>query len=323
MGQTERILRIQQMLQDRRVVSRETFLGELEVSPAQFKRDLAFLRDRFQVQIEYDPRKHGYLVAHGEDAASVELPGPMYTAREIHSLLIVEDLVKQLQPGLLDEHLKPLRERLKLLLGRRDLPSDEIRKRIRILHMASRPSEPRHFRQVSQATLMRRRLRLRYYNRARDDSTDREISPQRLVYYRGNWYLDAWCHLRNDLRSFAVDAMQKVSMTPTPAQEIETASLDAHLGAGYGIFSGAADKSAVLRFEPTAARWVGAERWHAKQSQKLEPTGHLVLTVPYANEPELVMDILRYGADVEVLAPESLRATVFDRLRKTLTRYSK
>jgi predicted DNA-binding transcriptional regulator YafY len=311
------------MLRDRRVVSRETFLRELEVSPAQFKRDLAFLRDRFQVQIEYDPQKRGYLVAHGEDAASVELPGPMYTAREIHALLIVEDLVKQLQPGLLDEHLKPLRERLKLLLGRRDLPSDEIRKRIRILHMASRPSEPRHFRQVSQATLVRRRLRLRYYNRARDDSTDREISPQRLVYYRGNWYLDAWCHLRNDLRSFAVDAMQKVSMTATPAQEIETASLDAHLGAGYGIFSGVADKSAILRFEPTAARWVAAERWHAKQSHKLEPTGHLVLTVPYANEPELVMDILRYGADVEVLAPESLRATVFDRLRKTLTRYSK
>ena len=95
------------MLQDRRVVSREMFLGELEVSPAQFKRDLAFLRDRFQVQIEYDPGKRGYVIAHGEEAASVELPGPMYTAREIHALLIMEDLVKQLQPGLLDEHIKP------------------------------------------------------------------------------------------------------------------------------------------------------------------------------------------------------------------------
>src|SRR5690242_15359493 len=129
MGQAERILRVQQMLHDRRVVSRETFLNELEVSPAQFKRDLAFLRDRFQVQIEYDPQKRGYIIAHAEEGAKVELPGPMYTSREIHALLIMEDLVKQLQPGLLDEHLKPLRERLKLLLGRADLPSDEIRKR--------------------------------------------------------------------------------------------------------------------------------------------------------------------------------------------------
>jgi predicted DNA-binding transcriptional regulator YafY len=323
MSQTERILKIQQMLKDQRVVSRAGFLDELEISPAQFKRDLVFLRDRFQIQIEYDPQKRGYLIADSENGASVELPGPMYTAGEIHALLIMEDLVKQLQPGLLDEHLKPLRERLKLLLGRKDLPSDQIRKRIRILHMASRPSEPRHFRLVSQATLMRRRLRLLYYNRTRDDSTDREVSPQRLVYYRGNWYLDAWCHLRNDLRSFAVDAMRKVSLSPTPAQEVESASLDAHLGAGYGIFSGVADKCAVLRFEPAAARWVSAERWHAKQNSELEPSGHLVLTVPYANEPELVMDILRYGPDVEVLAPDSLRQTVIDRLRKNLTRYSK
>jgi predicted DNA-binding transcriptional regulator YafY len=323
MSQTERILRIQQILQDRQVVPRATFLDELEVSPAQFKRDLAFLRDRFQVQIEYDPEKRGYLLAHDKEAASVELPGPMYTAREIHALLIMEDLVKQLQPGLLDEHLKPLRERLKLLLGRADLPSDQIRKRIRILHMASRPSGPRHFRLVSQATLMRRRLRLRYYNRGRDDLTDREVSPQRLVYYRGNWYLDAWCHLRKDLRSFAVDAMRKVSLSPTAAQEVDATSLDAHLGAGYGIFSGVADKFAVLRFEPAAARWVSAECWHAKQRHELEPSGHLILTVPYANEPELVMDILRYGPDVEVLSPASLRETVIERLRKNLIRYSK
>jgi predicted DNA-binding transcriptional regulator YafY len=323
MSQTERILKIQQMLHDRGVVSQATFRSEFQVSNAQFKRDLAFLRDRFQVPIEYDAKKRGYLIPPSEDGLTVELPGPMYTAKEIHGLLIMEDLVKQLQPGLLDEHLKPLRERLKLLLGREDLPSDEIRKRIRILHMASRQSEPRHFRQVSQATLTRKRLKLRYYNRTRDDSTDREVSPQRLVYYRGNWYLDAWCHLRNDLRSFAVDAMKKVSLTDIAAQEIETASLDANLGAGYGIFSGVADKSAILRFEPTAARWVAAERWHAKQIHAVEPTGHLVLTVPYSNEPELVMDILRYGADVEVLAPDALRATVTQRLKDTLGKYIK
>ena len=51
----------------------------------------------------------------------------------------MQDLINQLQPGLLDEHLGPLRERLRLLFGREDLRSEEIRKRIRLLHMASRP----------------------------------------------------------------------------------------------------------------------------------------------------------------------------------------
>ena len=321
MGQTERVLRIQQILRERPAVSRRTFLEELEISPAQFKRDLTFLRDRFQLRIDYDPRHRAYVLAQDDESADVELPGPMYTAREIYALLTMQDLINQLQPGLLDEHLGPLRERLKLLLGREDLRSDEIRKRIRILHMASRPVEPRFFSMVTQATLMRRRLNISYYTRTSDAHTEREVSPQRIVFYRGNWYLDAWCHLRQDLRSFAVDAIQKVSLSEKPARELETAALDAHLGAGYGIFSGSADQEAVLRFEPAASRYIVAERWHANQTQFLEPSGHLILKVPFANQQELIMDILRYGPDVQVLAPQALKHQIKVRLKDALERY--
>jgi len=321
MSQTERVLRIQQILRERPAVSRRTFLDELEISAAQFKRDLAFLRDRFQLRIDYDPRHRGYVLAQEGEAADVQLPGPMYTVREIYALLIMQDLIEQLQPGLLDQHLEPLRLRLELLLGHKDLRSDEIRRRIRILHMASRPVEPRYFSVVTQATLTRRRLDLRYYTRARDDYTDREVSPQRLVFYRGNWYLDAWCHLRQDLRSFAVDAIQKVSLSDKDARELDTGALDAHLGAGYGIFSGSAGEQAILRFEPAAARYITAEKWHANQVQILEPSGHLILKVPFSNQQELVMDILRYGPDVQVLAPESLKHHIRHRLKDALERY--
>jgi predicted DNA-binding transcriptional regulator YafY len=320
-SQTERLFRIEQILRERSVVSRRAFLEELEISPAQFKRDLAFLRDRFQLQIDYDPQQNGYFIARDSETPEISLPGPMYTIQEIHALLVIQDLINQLQSGLLDEHLGPMRERLKLLLGGEDLRSEEIRRRIRILHMASRPVAPRNFQKVSEATLTRKRIHIRYYSRDRDDLTERDVSPQRLVFYRGNWYLDAWCHLREDLRSFAVDAMEDVSVLAESAQEIATEALDAHLGAGYGIFSGIADKQAVLRFEPWAARFVGAERWHAKQKQEVEPSGHLLLTVPYANEQELIMDILRYGSDVEVIAPNDLKQKVKLRLSEALAKY--
>jgi DNA repair protein SbcC/Rad50 len=70
-----------------------------------------------------------------------------------------------------------------------------------------------------------------------------------------------------------VDAIEAVSETKEAAQEIKTEALDANLGAGYGIFAGPAHESAVLRFQPFVARWVEAERWHAKQSLKREPDG--------------------------------------------------
>ena len=139
--------------------------------------------------------------------------------------------------------------------------------------------------------------------------------------YRGTWYLDAWCHLRNDLRSFAVDAIREARLLEARAKQIADAELDAHLGAGYGIFAGRKVEWATLRFTPEAARWVSAQSWHPQQRAKTEQDGSYVLELPYAEAPELVMEILKYGADVEVLAPASLRERVATALRDGARRY--
>jgi predicted DNA-binding transcriptional regulator YafY len=171
------------------------------------------------------------------------------------------------------------------------------------------------------ATLSRRRLELKYCSRFHNEETVREVSPQRLVYYRANWYLDSWCHLRNGLRSFALDMIREAEISQTPADEIPDEELDAHLGRGYGIFAGAPRNTAVLRFEPQVTRWIFRENWHSKQTQHIEPSGHLVLSVPYSEDYELTMDILRYGANVEVLAPDHLRRHVEEQLRAAADRY--
>jgi predicted DNA-binding transcriptional regulator YafY len=322
MSQTERVLRIQQMLQANKVIPREEFLGELEVSLATFKRDLEFLRSRFQVNIEWDRERGGYYcegLRSGGGEGSI--PGPMYSTSEIHALLLMQDLLIQLQPGLVEVDLAPLRQRLQQLLGTRYFEPDQIRRRVRILHMASRPVDAKCFQLVSMATLSRRRLHLTYFGRFHNEETVREVSPQRLVYYRANWYLDSWCHLRNDLRTFALDMIRDAKISDTVADEIPDEELDANLGGGYGIFTGAPRNTAVLRFEPQVTPWVSREIWHSKQTQHIEPTGHLVLSVPYSWDYELTMDILRYGANVEVLEPDDLRRRVEEQLRAAANRY--
>lgn len=322
MSQTERIHRIHQMLQQQKVISRPIFLQELEVSRSQFKRDLAFLRDRLQVQIEWDSEQRGYRLcpaAPGSDPQ--ELPGPMYQRSEIHALLVIHEFLAQIQPGLLDPHLEPLRERLSRFLGTAAAPSQKIRERVRILSTASRPVGGRQFRAISEATLARRRLRITHYRRPARREIEREISPQRLVYYRANWYVDSWCHLRQDVRRFAIDAIQRAVILRGAAQEISAEILDQQLGNGYGIFSGGVQKRAVLRFEPEIAQWVSNERWHPDQEQQIDFAGSLTLTVPYAEEQELVMDILRYGSRVDVIQPTSLRERVKAELSCALQKY--
>jgi predicted DNA-binding transcriptional regulator YafY len=323
MDRTERFYRIDQLLQERKTASFAQIQEALGVSRATVKRDLQYLRDRFSAPIVYDREAGGYrFEQQGKYDPKYELPGLWFNASEIHALLMMQNLLEEVQPGLLGPHIAPLQARLKSLLGSRDDAPEEIARRIRILHATKRRADLRHFEVLATALLKRRRLRIRHWNRAADVETEREVSPQRLIYYRDNWYLDCWCHLREEVRSFAVDAIRAATLLDAAAREVPKRELAAVLGAGYGIFSGAKVEWAKLRFTPEHARWVSAEQWHPDQKSRFEPDGHYVLEIPYANPTELAMDILRHGAGVEVLAPPALRQRLKEEIAAMATRYA-
>lgn len=316
MDRTERFYKIDQLLQERRATPLALMVEELGVSRATIKRDLEYLRDRLNAPIVWDPSMRGYRYEQSQnDGQRYSLPGLWLNSSEIHALLSMEHLLSNLQPGLLGPHIKPLQARIRMLLDAGDHSVAELTRRIRVLNIAARPVEPAHFETIASGLLRRRRLKLKHYNRHLDEITFREVSPQRLVYYRENWYLDAWCHLRKGLRSFGVDAMRAVELQSMKARNVADAMLDAELGAGYGIFAGQQTKRAVLRVHADRARWIALEKWHSAQESHFDEEGHYVLTVPYSNDTELLMDILRYGPDVEVLAPAELREKAREKLR--------
>ncbi|MBX3677853.1 MAG: WYL domain-containing protein [Rhodocyclaceae bacterium] len=323
MDRTERFYRIDQLLNDRKVVPFSTLVEKLEVSRATIKRDLEYMRNRLNAPIVWDRDEGGYRFTGREGgAAQYELPGLWFSAQEVHALLTMQHLLMGLDSGgLLGPHIAPLLARLRALLGTTDDTTEEIHKRIRILGMASRRMALDHFAVVGSALLRRKRLLISHYVRARDETIEREVSPQRLVHYRDNWYLDAWCHLRNDLRSFAVDAIRRAEIIEQAARNIPEKTLDSVLGAGYGIFSGRKITWARLRFTPERARWVSLEQWHPRQKARFDKDGTYLLEVPFSDSRELVMDILKQGAGVEVLAPAALRKDVATQLQKALDQY--
>jgi len=321
MDRLERFYKIDRLLKERRQVSFADFKRELGMSPASVKRDLAYMRDRFNAPIEYDRDANGYRFGAPRSGPRYELPGIWFNASEVLALLTTLRMLGDLQPGMLDGQIEPLRERLRAILGSGDHSWEEVEKRIRIFQLGRRESKPAHFSVVAAAVLKRTRLWIRHYNRKKDEETEREISPQRLVHYRDNWYVDAWCHLREDLRSFAVDAIREAVLKDTSAREVSEAQLDEHLGSGYGIFAGRKVEWAKLRFTAEAARWVSAQSWHPKQRARFEADGSYLLEVPYAEDGELLMEIMKYGADVEVLAPDSLRKRAAQSLAQAARRY--
>lgn len=310
MDRSERFKKIRQTLERSHAVAFEDLRALLEVSRATLNRDLAYLRDRLGTPIVFDRDARGYRIDRARSASGgqIELPGMWFSAPEIHALLTMQHLLANLDPGgLLAQHIEPLVARLNQLLGGGDDTAEEIRRRILIVGLGKRAMKLEHFERVGSALLRRKRMLIAYYSRGRGELAEREISPQRLVHYRENWYLDAWCHKRRGLRNFAVDSIRRAHILEKPAREITPKTVDAALGPGYGIFAGRRLKWATLRFTPERARWVAAEHWHPRQRGRFEDDGHYVLEIPYADHRELQMDILKHGAQVEVLAPAELR----------------
>lgn len=255
MNPLERFYLIDNLLQKQTIVPRATILDELEISPATFKRDLEYMRSRFNAPIVWDREAGGYRYDRTPAAGrKFELPGLWFSEREAFALATMRQLLSSLDPaGLIGPQLAPLQARLDAMLGQG------------------------------------------------------EVSPQRLVHYRDNWYLDGWCHLRNGLRSFAVDSIEAAVLLDKPARDVTEKTLDAWVDAGYGIFSGERVAWARLRFSPSRARWVATEAWHPQQRSSVDGEGRYLLELPYADDRELILDILRHGGEVEVLAPPELR----------------
>jgi predicted DNA-binding transcriptional regulator YafY len=320
----ERFYKIDQLLKERKAVSFSAMCSSLGVSRATLKRDLEYMRERFHAPIEYDREANGYRFGRPPTGPRYELPGLWFSADEAYALLSMHTLLAELEPGLLAPHVGPLQERLRALLGGEPAWKD-IEKRIKVFQPERRKGAGKNsisfFGLIATAVLRRERLWIRHYNRKDDRETEREVSPQRLVHYRGNWYVDAWCHLREDLRSFAVDAIRAAELRASRAKEIPAKELDEHLGAGYGIFAGRKVEWATLRFTPEAARWVSAQSWHPKQRARFEADGSYVLELPYAEDRELLMEIMKYGPDVEVLGPENLRSRAAQSLKAAARRY--
>ena len=322
MSNRERIYKIDQMLNNKQHITMADLIQRLEVSKPTVKRDLQYMRDNLNAPIIFDRDSGTYRFESQGPGMRYELPGLWFSAEEIHALMTMQHLLAGIDSGgLLGPHIKPLLSRLTGILGSKEDSADDINKRIKVEVIGHRQFNLEHFQVIGSALLKRKRLIIDYHARSTDQTTTREISPQRMVYYKGNWYLDAWCHLKGDIRSFSVDSIKCKETLETKAENIPDKKLDETLSEGYGIFSGSNIQWVKLKFTPERARWVASEKWHPKQKGEFLEDGSYQLSFPYSQDPELIMDIMKYGSDVKVIEPKALKEKIHKILIEAVRNY--
>jgi len=260
----DRIQKLHRILRSHRwPVPLRVLAEQLECTERNVRRIIETMQNILAAPIEYDDSRRGWHYADNPENR-FELPGLWLTGEELQSLSLLLNLLENLGNGLLNEEIAVIEKDVEKLLKARKINPSAFANHIRVLPIAHRQLPGAIFNKVSEALLKKRQIHIHYAS-YKGTKTQRAVSPQTLVHYRENWYLDGWCHLRNGLRTFSIARITAVEILKKPIKAIAKETLQAHFADSYGIFAGKPQYLAKLRFFPAIAREIACQQWHPQQ----------------------------------------------------------
>jgi len=174
---------------------------------------------------------------------------------------------------------------------------------------------------LNEAVLARRTVRMRYRTGRTGETANRKLDPYRVWYRSGGLYVVGHDHKSGEVRTFAVDRIERIDATPDPFAVREDFDFDAYTAQAFGVVSEPASR-VVIRFRGSWARHVEERSWHPTQTLRRLPGGVLELTMEVGGRAELSSWVLSFGAAAEVLEPASLRDAVQAELARALEAYA-
>ena len=299
----ERMMRIHQELQSGKYPNANRLAQELEVSAKSIHRDLEFMRDRFGLPLEYDPLKHGYYYTEEVGA----FPTLQITEGELFALLVAEKALQQYRGTNFE---KPLVSAFKKMAS--SLPDTvslnlaDWEQTISFRTSAEPILNLEVFELLSKAAADRHQLKLHYRKAGQRQPEERVVDPYHLANINGEWFLFAFDHLRNDLRTFSPPRISKAEFTGKKFARPEKFSLEKRLRDSFGVISGQKEQKVVIRFDEFAADYIREKRWHPSQTLKELENGGLELTMKLSSLVEVQRWILGWGGHAQAVEPPEL-----------------
>lgn len=160
-------------------------------------------------------------------------------------------------------------------------------------------------------------VKISYHSPHKNETTDRIILPLHLLCYMGSWHVIAFCTLRNELRDFALSRIRSIeTISDKITLPDNMPSIKEYMRQNFGLMSGEKSTEVCLKFAPDVSSWISEQIWHKKQAVSTDSNGNLFLRIPVADFREIRREILKFGANLEVLSPEELRNEIKEEIKK-------
>lgn len=288
-----------------------------ELSNKTAQRNIDFMRDRLAAPLEYNATKRGYYYAD----QTFELPHFQATQEEVLSILIARSLLSNTAGGIISHSIHQFGKKLFATTGDFGLTESRMDEAFSATWTGYSPTHSETFRLVADALLKRRVLRFAYTSPGTDGKSERQVEPYHLQHYMASWVLTAWCRLRGEWRKFLLARIDDLSVLDESFKSRPKNEWNHLIDDAFGIFQSDVNTQVTLRFTSFRSRWIREQIWHPKQTLKELADGSLELSFPVADFREVKLKILQFGADVEVVEPETLRREVAEEIRKMAAVY--
>ncbi|MEO7414648.1 MAG: WYL domain-containing transcriptional regulator [Opitutaceae bacterium] len=312
----ERMLRIHDELRRGSLVNCTKLMKALEVSRKTVVRDIAFMRDRLDLPIEFDVQIQAYRYTHPVNA----FPTVHVTEGELLALLVAQRALEQYRGTPFHRQLEVAFE--KLAGGLRDRisfsPADELRA-VSFKNIGLGKTDLTVFNALSRAVLRQEELAFAYQKPGDPKRSARRVHPYHLANRENSWYLIGFDLERKALRTFAVPRIADVVVTKETFIRPLDFSPEKFFANALGVLGGEGNYQVVIRFTASVAERVREREWHDSQAMRELPEGGLELKLNLGALVEVEQWVLGWGAAAEVVGPRELR----DRVRKTVAALGK
>lgn len=311
-------MKIHQAIQSGAHPNATTLARELEVSAKSIQRDLDFMRDRLELPIAYDARRYGF---HYTEEVTA-FPSLQITEGELFALLVAEKALQQYRGTNFEKPLvsafkkmaASLPDTVSLQLADWDQAISFRTSAMPILDLAC-------FDALARAAARREQLEIVYRKPGTAAGESRVIDPYQLANINGEWFLFAYDHLRQDLRTFAPTRIQSVRQTGRTFVRPKRFSIDSRLRDSFGVLSGRESQEVVIRFNAFAAEFIREKRWHPSQVMTDRAGGGVELRLKLSSLIEVQRWVLSWGSNALVVAPPELVTLVRSEAARVASAY--
>ncbi|MEY4386548.1 MAG: hypothetical protein RLY20_1831 [Verrucomicrobiota bacterium] len=311
----ERMLRIHQAIQAGEYPNGTRLSAEIEVVVKTIHRDIAFMRDRLGLPIEFDTRRNGYYYT-GEVSS---FPSLQLTEGELFALCVAEKALEQYRGTSFEKPLlSALRKMEQSLPDTISINLGELGQAISFRTRAEPILNLETFDALAKATAARRQLELDYRKAGSKTFEKRIVDPYHLANINGEWFLFAFDHLRKDVRTFVPARIKSVKQTGNSFERPQGFSLEKRLRDSFGVHSGEGSFNVVIRFAPEVADFIREKRWHDSQELRGLKGGAVELRLKLSSLAEIERWILSWGGNAQVIQPKELIESVRKAARSML-----